>query len=174
MIHLRRLLALPAALLLAACADSGPQSPLAPSEARLSTASAPTLVECPTTTDSEGSALLGLLGGSVHVNGHRLDAPIGAVLSLLGFEAEVHPSPFLEVEFHARGLLTYHFSKPVRITIDYSRCPIENIDGKTLHVLYIDPNTKAILQDLGGIDDRPARKISTTTDHLSDYALGAN
>jgi hypothetical protein len=170
----RRLLAVPIALLFASCTSDAPNGPLAPSQASRSVSAAPVLIDCPATVDSTSSAMLGLLGGTLRVGRHHLDAPFGAITSLLGFRAEVRSSRYREVDFSAYGWSSYTFSRPVQITLDYSRCPAASIEGKTLHVLYIDPITKTILQDLGGYDDRSSRTITTSTDHLSDYAIGAN
>jgi hypothetical protein len=170
----RRFLAVPVALLLASCTGDAPGGPLAPGTPGRSTSAAPVLIDCPATVDSTSTKILGPSGGTLRVGRHRLDAPVGAVTSTLGFRAEVRSSPYFEVDFSAYGWSSYVFNRPVQITLDYSRCPAESIEGKTLHVLYIDPVTKTILQDLGGYDDRSSRTITTSTNHLSDYAIGAN
>lgn len=77
----------------------------------------------------------------------------------------------MEIDVSAVGFQTFLFQQPVTITIDYSRCGRSDIDQKTLHVFHIDPITKQLLEDMGGVDDKVSQHITFTTGHLSGYAV---
>lgn len=171
-----RFLGLPAlagALLLASCTPDGAAvAPTAPSDPVLSTTYGATLLECPVSETVSASAVIGPLGGSVSVAGHRLNVPLGAVRGLRTFTLTVPASNYLDIEIRADGQEHFQFDAPVALTLDYSRCTRSNIKKENLRIFYIDPVTKTILQDMGGVDDKDARTVTTDTDHLSGYAIG--
>ncbi len=171
-----RFLGLPAlagALLLASCTpDGGAAGPTAPAEPVASTSFGATLLECPISETVSASAVIGPTGGSVSVAGHRLNVPLGAVKGLRTFTLTVPASNYLDVEIRADGHEHFQFDRPVAVTLDYSRCTRNNIEKGDLRIFYIDPVTKTILQDMGGVDDKGARTVTTGTDHLSGYAIG--
>jgi hypothetical protein len=162
-------------LSVAGCID-GSQAPSAPtrleSAARFTEAPATHLLVCPTADSARASGLLGILGGTLSLGGDALHLPLSAVLLPTLFEVVVPPSPYMEVDVHAVGLTSFLFRQPATITIDYSRCSPDAIPADAqLHAVYIDGNTKEILQDMGGSDDRAAQRITFTTGHLSGYAV---
>ena len=166
-----------ASALVAGCGDLTTE-PAAGSPARraaLSTAggTGPKLLECPSAAPAQqGKALIGVLGGTVAAGGTRMVAPAGAVLRLTPFEVVVPQSQYMEVDVHATGLLSFLFKRPVSITIDYSRCAPDALPaGATPRAVYIDGETKQILEDMGGVVDRAARTITFSTGHLSGYAV---
>jgi len=170
-------MAIAAALCLsvAACSDSG-RAPTAPPRvqpaAQFTETPATHLLVCPATDSARTSGVLGVLGGVLSLGGDALRLPLSAVLLPTAFEIVVPPSQYMEVDVHAVGLTTFLFQQPATITIDYARCSPDAIpDGVQLHVVYIDRDTKAILQDMGGSDDRAAHRITFTTGHLSGYAV---
>ncbi len=131
-----------------------------------------TLLTCSSATSQQSAGLLGLLGGSVSLGSTRIELPLGAVLSPTLFQIVVPSSPYVEVEIHAANLTSFLFHRDVEVTIDYSRCSDEEIpSGAQLQVVYIDGNTKAILERMGGTDDRAAKRITFSTGHLSGYAV---
>lgn len=83
----------------------------------------------------------------------------------------VPASRYMEVDITANNLPSFLFQTPVTVTIDYSRCWYRRTDRRTLTVWHIDPDTKALLQNMGGTDDKLRRRITFTTDHLSAYAI---
>jgi hypothetical protein len=131
------------------------------------------LLECPYTgPDRRGIGAIGLFGGQLSAGGARMSAPLGAVLSVTLFETVVPASRYMEVEIHAVGLGSFLFQRPVNVTIDYSRCDEDAIPpGATPRAVYIDGETKEILEDMGGEVDRAARTITFSTGHLSGYAV---
>ena len=163
------------ALALASCADAvQPTAPRAPETALRSTSLGPTLIECPTSVTKSKSAVIGPVGGVIELDGHRMAVPLGAVKGLKQFTLTVPASNYMEVDLKAGGQEHFQFDRPVSITIDYSRCTRSNIDGRELRIFYVDPVTKAILADMGGVDDKTARVVTTSTDHLSAYSIGVN
>jgi hypothetical protein len=159
-----------AALLLAT--SCGEQRATAPeTSASRSQNGAPSLVECPTSETTTTSGLVGLLGGSVELGATSISIPSGAITAPTLFQVTVPSSRFMEIDVSAVGFQSFLFEQQVTITIDYSRCTRSDIDQQTLHVWHIDPVTKELLEDMGGTDDKVARRITFTTGHLSGYAV---
>lgn len=177
--HLRLLgAALAAVALSVACTpDRAPESaalPVGPSAAVLppSGASGPVLVECPTRVRREAVAVIDSAGGVLSLDGHRLVVPAGAVPTPTTFRLVVPASRFLEVEIRAGAADTFTFAVPATLTLSYERCPRRDIDRRPLRIYHIDPATKRVLDDLGGVDDKAARTVTAPLPHLSGYALG--
>jgi hypothetical protein len=170
-----RPLAFPAAALaLVACSEGAQRSPLAPPEAaQLATTTGATLIECPTDTTRSISKTIDLLGGTLELDGHKIVIPEGAVLVATEFTLTVPASNYVEIGVKADGAEHFQFEEPVSMTISYERCTRSNIEKSDLRIFYIDSDN-AILEEMGGTDDKTARTVSTSTDHLSDYAIGAN
>lgn len=159
----------------AACIDSV-ASPTAPSRqptgARFSETGSLTLLVCPTTETHQQTGVLGLLGGVLSLGNNALSLPFASVLLPTAFEVDVPASQYMEVDVHAVGLTSFLFHQPANITIDYSRCGDDAIPpGAQLRAVYIDSDTKAVLQDMGGTVDSVSHRITFTTGHLSGYAV---
>jgi hypothetical protein len=111
------------------------------------------------------------LGGTVQLGTTSISIPSGALSVPTLIQVTVPASRFMEIDVTAVGFTSFLFQKPVSVTIDYSRCSRGDIDQATLHVWHIDPVTKELLEDMGGSDDKTARRITFTTGHLSGYAV---
>lgn len=167
-----RLFCVPAAVLaLAACGDAQPTAVDAP---RLASGSGSYLIECPTDVSSSSSAIVGPLGGSVEHNGHRMSIPLGALKGHHTFRITEPVSNYMKLSLTVDGQEHFQFDEPVSITISYSRCTRSNIDKESLRIFYVDEATDAILADMGGTDDKTAKTVTTSTDHLSGYTIGSN
>lgn len=172
--RLSGLLAILAMALLGSCTDAHRASPLGPAAAPAASTSADApLLACPNTSVRSASAVIGPLGGSVSVAGHKLAVPAGAVPVPTSFSITVPASQLLEVQIRAGEAEHYQFLLPVSLTLSYARCGPETVEGKRLQIVYIDA-FDSVLQLLGGSDDRVSRAVTTWTDHLSDYAMGTN
>ena len=167
-----------------ACADrAAPTGALAPAtrgelalDGTSSLAPAPglQLLECPSlVAEAAAEAVIDdATGGSVVARGARLRVPPGALRADERLTAVAPPSRYMEVALHAVGFARYDFVKPVTVVIDYSRCDLSALPtGATLRAVYIDPESKAILEDRGGADDRVARTLTFSTEHFSSYAV---
>lgn len=140
--------------------------------ARFDTQSSPQLLLCATTQTQQVTGVIGLLGGVLSLGATQVAIPAGAVLQPTLFEIDIPASQYMEVDIHAVGLSTFIFQQPVNITIDYSRCnPSAVPAGAQLEGAYIDTQTYAVLQQMGGINDTIARSITFPTGHLSGYAV---
>ena len=171
-----RLLLAAAALIMSgtSCLDSttAPTAPMrSPVAARRDDAPALQLLSCPADEGQQATGLLGLLGGTLSLGGNSLHLPLGGLLSAQLFQVVVPASQYMEVDVHAVGLTSFLFQRPATITIDYSRCADSIPEGAQLHVVYIDSDTKAVLEDMGGADDSLAHRITFSTPHLSGYAV---
>jgi hypothetical protein len=129
------------------------------------------LIECPTLQTSSNAGMIGVLGGTIAAAGTSIVLPAGSVLLGTLIRVTVPASTYMEVDVTANDLATFLFLKSVTITIDYSRCPASVIAGKTLTVWHINSQTKALIQNMNGVNDPVQRRISFTTDHLSGYAI---
>jgi hypothetical protein len=169
--HARALLPALVALALFGCADSPRRTDDILAPPSLDISAARTLLECPTSQSASAVGLLGFLGGVVSVGGNSVMLPPGAVSLPTLITLRVPASPYVEVDVTADDLLSFVFRRPVSITIDYSRCPLEATAGATLTVWHIDPQTKALVEPMGGVDDPARRRITFVTGHLSGYAV---
>lgn len=166
---LGRALAMAAALALAT--SCGEQRATALRRAAPATsASAATLLSCPTTTTQTTSALIGVLGGTVSLAGSSISIPAGALTVPTLITVTIPAGQFMEVDVQANALTSFLFNQPVSITIDYSRCS-QNLSNTSLSVWNIDEQTKALLENMGGVNDPLTESITFTTGHLSGYAV---
>jgi hypothetical protein len=113
-----------------------------------------------------GSA--GIAGGTLAGAGVAITIPAGALSTATSFHVRIPSSPYAEVEIHADGQEHYQFMQPVVIAIDYSRCGTPSGDLTAWH---IDPETKALLEDMGGVNDVLNQRVIFSTMHLSGYAI---
>jgi hypothetical protein len=132
------------------------------------------LLECPVARNESASAEIGALGGVLEVAGHRVVIPALAVPTPVRLTMTVPASRHLEIEVTAGEHRHYTFRHPVRLSISYERCPRADIERKHLRIFYIDSESKALLEDLGGTDDKDARRVTVSTLHFSGYAVGEN
>ena len=87
-----------------------------------------------------------------------------------GSEAPGRPES-MEVDLSVNGGQHIDFPQPVVVTIDYSRCNRWETLLARLNVWNIDQDTKALLQNMGGIDDKLAQSITFSTPHFSGFAI---
>lgn len=129
------------------------------------------LIQCPTNQTATNTGLIGVLGGTVAAAGSSISLPAGSVLAAVLLSVTVPASTYMEIDIKANGLVTFLFLKTVTVTIDYSRCPASVTAGKTLTVWHINTQTKALIENMNGVNDPVQRKITFVTDHLSGYAI---
>lgn len=131
----------------------------------------PQLIACPATETQSVTGLIGPLGGVLETGHTRVNFPLGALSSLQPVTLTVPASNYAEIDVTVNGLLHYVFSQPVSVTIDYSRCASAQLDSTPLSVWYIDSQSKALLENMGGTDDKAAHTITFSTGHFSGYAV---
>lgn len=134
-------------------------------------ASGAALIECPISETRSVTKELGLLGGTIELDGHSMTLPYGAVLLPTTFTLTVPASNYVEIEIHAAGEEMFDFAKAATIAISYQRCTRSNIDQSALTAWYIDSETKALLVHMGGTDDKLAQTVTFDSDHLSGFAI---
>jgi hypothetical protein len=171
----RRLLALVATLALSACGESTTSTrATAPDGAQLaSSAYGATILECPVNESAETVQTIGILGGEISLNGHRLVIPAGALTKEVTFKLVEPAGNYVVIEITANGAEHITFESPASLSVSYSRCDRSNIDKKELRVYYVDAGAGVILEDLGGEDNKDERRVTVETLHLSEYAVGA-
>lgn len=161
---------LTAAFILAACGDGSGPTALTPAGASMAS-SGPVLVECPVDYEISTTGKLGATGGTIRLENHELNLPSQALSSPKEFRVAAPISNYMELSVNEAEQGSFQFNKPVTITIDYSRCTRSNIDRAPLSVWQIDPATKALLEFMGGVDDKENRTITFSTDHLSTFSI---
>jgi hypothetical protein len=160
-----------AAATLASCTEGSPGRLTAPEGASLA-ASGATLLQCPSSTTTSRSAVIGLLGGVIALDGHVVAIPANAVLVPTQFTLTVPASSYVEVDIRAAGQEHFVFERPVSLTLSYARCNRADVDRQNLRIFYIDSRTRAIIDDMGGTDNKVLRTVTTGTGHFSGYVIG--
>lgn len=155
--------------LVSACHE--PVAPTKQTAIFASSSASSTLVECPTDQTTSSSALVTPLGGTVSAGGASISIPAGAVLVPTTITVTVPASQYMEIDITAAGSEHFTFQSPVTVSVSYARCTRSDIDKSPLSIWYIDSGTKALLENMGGSDDKVARRITFITDHLSGYAV---
>ncbi|HYC50705.1 MAG TPA: hypothetical protein VEB19_06315 [Gemmatimonadaceae bacterium] len=141
-------------------------------EAATRTLSGPAnLIECPSSGSVSGSRLITPLGGLLSVGGVSISIPVGALLTNSLVTVTVPESRYLEVDISVEGHEHFIFELPVVVTMSYARCSRSNINLRPLSAWYIDSETKAPLENMGGLDNKLLRTVTFTTGHLSGYAI---
>lgn len=135
------------------------------------TPGSPTLLQCPSTQTSTTSALVTTLGGTLSLGGTSINIPGGALLTATTIRLTVPASQYMEIAVTANDLTSFVFQQPVSVTIDYSRCGAAEASKSPLSVWHIDPQSKKLLENMGGVDDKTSHRITFTTGHLSGYAV---
>ena len=130
-----------------------------------------TLASCPTTVSRTTQALIGPLGGTLSLAGTTIGIPSGALSAPTLITLTIPASPYMEIDVRANDLLSFVFNKPIGVRVDYSRCTDPAFDTERLSVWHIDAQSKALLENMGGTDNKSANTIDFTTGHLSNYAI---
>jgi hypothetical protein len=155
---------------ISACSDPAGTDRLAPADLEAATYGH-TLIECPVNEQKSASATLDARGGTLRLDGHQLTLPLVAVSAPTAFTLAAPVSNYMEIRIRAGGHDDFAFDRPATITIDYSRCTRSNIDKAELSVWKIDPVTKTLIQNMGGVDDKEARTITFQTGTLSTWSI---
>lgn len=131
----------------------------------------PKLLVCPSSQTQSTTALIGTDGGSLSLGGTSVSIPLGALLDQTTVELTIPAGQYMEVDLTVNGGQHISFLQPVVVTIDYSRCNYWYTLTKFLSVWNIDPDSKALLQNMGGIDNKLLQSITFTTPHFSGFAI---
>lgn len=129
------------------------------------------LIECPTSTTVQGIGVITPLGGVITAGGTTITVPAGAVLDTTTIAVTVPAAKYMEVDISVPGVEHFLFEAPVTIVVSYDRCQRDDINETPLTAWHIDTSTKALLEKMGGVDDKVTRTVTFTTPHLSGYAL---
>lgn len=131
----------------------------------------PKLLACPATQTQTTSALVTTLGATLSLGGTSVKIPASALLAATTITLTVPASQYMEIAVQANDLTSFVFQQPISITIDYSRCPAAEANKTPLSVWHIDTQSKQLLENMGGVDDKTTHTITFTTGHLSGYAV---
>ena len=150
-------------LFAAVSCDTPTTPPPDPSTARL--------ISCPTTETRTTQGIIGPLGGTLSLGGTTIAIPGGALSLPTLITLTIPAGQYMEVDITANDLTSFVFNTTVGIRIDYSRCTDPALDTARLSVWHIDAQSKALLEFMGGVDNKTANTITFTTGHLSAYAV---
>lgn len=131
----------------------------------------PTLLQCPTDQTQTTTSVITALGGTVSLGGTIVRIPAGALTTATSIKLTVPASQYMEIEVQANDFTSFVFQQSISITIDYSRCSASEASKSPLSVWHIDPQTKQLLENLGGTDDKSTHSITFSTSHFSGYAV---
>lgn len=132
-----------------------------------------TLLVCPASQTQSTSLPIGVNGGTVSLGGSSVTIPAGALGNLLQpatVALTIPAGQYMEVDLTVNGG-SFSFLQPVVVTIDYSRCDRSQTLFRTLSVWNIDETTKALLQNMGGVDNKLTQSITFSTSHFSGFAV---
>jgi hypothetical protein len=169
-----------ALLVLAGSCRDAPTAPRAPSNGAPPSGfiglpglfGSPRLLYCPSNESQQTSAILGINGGTLSLGGTTVTLPVGALLQdQTSVELSIPAGRYMEVDLTVNGGQHMTFPQPIVVTIDYSRCNRLATLLARLSVWNIDPDTKALLENMGGIDNKLTRSITFTTPHFSGFAI---
>lgn len=170
-----------ALLVLGASCSDGPTAPRSPSLSPADSASkllglpifgsSPKLLYCPSSETQQTTGLIGSLGGTLSVLGTSVTIPGGALLGDTQVELTIPAGQYMEVDLTVNNGQHINFLQPVVVTIDYSRCNRWSTLFKLLSVWNIDQDTKALLDNMGGIDNKLTQSITFVTPHFSGFAI---
>jgi hypothetical protein len=129
------------------------------------------LVTCPSKVLALSFAVLGPQGGQLTAGPATLAVPPGALSAARVFAISVPRSRYMDVQILALGDEHFVFDQPVTITLDYSRCDLDELGEESLTAWFVDTESLQPLTPMLTEDDRLARRAVFVTDHLSRYAL---
>jgi hypothetical protein len=129
------------------------------------------LLACPTNQAQMTSSSIGLAGGVLSLAGTSVTIPLGALSAVTTVELSIPAGPYMEADLTVNGGQHITFLQPVVVTVDYSRCNRNDTQFRTLTVWNIDPATKALLEDMGGVDNKVTQSITFLTPHFSGFAV---
>ena len=133
--------------------------------------SGPRPLKCFTFETSIGAEIITPLGGVVTAAGSRIRLPENAVSLPTLITLIVPASRFMEINLTANDLAHFLFNEPVRVAIDYSRCPAWRIDRGPLSVWYWNPLTQELIENMNAVDHRDQQRIVFRTDHFSGFVI---
>jgi hypothetical protein len=173
--RLGRVLAIALLVVAGSCKDA-PTAPTKPSNAEdpsrlLGLWGSPKLLYCPSTETQSTSGLLDVAGGTLSLGGTSVKIPLGALSGPTTVELSIPAGQYMEVDLTVNGGQHTIFPQPVVVTVDYSRCNRWQTLLRLLTVWNIDQDTKALLQNMGGIDNKLAQSITFSTLHFSGFAI---
>ena len=125
-----------------------------------------------------GDALIGPVGGSLSVDGHRISVPPGAVPHPATFTMEVLSGRTVEVDLTAVDPETGEdvggkgFAIPVQLALSYDDVSIRDADVDRLVIVRIHEDGRR--EPLPSTVDRATKQVIAELDHFSKYGLCRN
>ncbi|HEX7118385.1 MAG TPA: hypothetical protein VF212_06335 [Longimicrobiales bacterium] len=131
------------------------------------------------------SQVIGLLGGEVHLAGHTLEVPFGAVLEPVLFTLKLRSNGYVEVDLTALtevlGFLgrvlqvdLHRFRRPVTLELSYARAT--NVTDPSRLIIVHAPGRWGYenLEPLESQVDTTRKVVRARLDHFTRYCLAVN
>ena len=162
---------------LSSCGSTDPTAPETPEQPSLllgngggllGTGVGSALLTCTPLPYARTEQTVGPAGGTIVVGPHRLVVPAGALASPVLITAEAPSDSVNSVRLLPHGL-TFAPGRPARLTLSYANC---SLLGQLLpkRIVYT-TDLLEILQWLLSVDEPLARRVSTSLEHFSRYAI---
>jgi hypothetical protein len=124
----------------------------------------------------QASQVIGLSGGSVHIAGHTLSVPAGAVEVPTVFTLTVVPNGTIEVELKAFQGLTnvgaQGFARPIPVTLTYARAT-NATEPSRLSIMRI-KDSDATHEVLPSVVSANGKTVTAHLSHFSRYCMVAD
>lgn len=125
-----------------------------------------TVLKCSPVAADTAALPVGPAGGTLQVGAHTLVIPAGALDSTVTITAIVPSDTVNRVVFAPEGL---QFRQPATLTMSYANC---NLLGVVLpKQLVYTTDALQIIETLISVDDPPARSVTGSLKHFSNYAV---
>lgn len=131
----------------------------------------PTPVYCPSSQTVSTTSVISTLGGLLSVGGSSISIPAGALLQPVTMTLTVPASRYMEIEVSVEGSEHFVFELPAIVNLNYSRCTSILLDLFPAQAWYWDAETRKLLEQMPGVDDKLTRTVTFPTIHLSGFII---
>jgi hypothetical protein len=131
----------------------------------------PRPVFCPTNQTQSTTQVVDALGGLLSIAGTSIQIPAGALLGPATVTLTVPASNYMEIDVDVQGSEHFIFELPAIVSLNYSRCNNLLVRLLPVQAWYWNPETRALLEFMPGVDNKLTRTITFPTIHLSGFII---
>lgn len=126
------------------------------------------LVKCTPTGYAYSGMTIGPAGGTIKAGKHTLEIPRGALSRTVFISMKMGADTTNSVQLLPEGLV-FNRGKPATLTLNYDNCSL--VSSLLPRKIAYTTNNLQILQLLPSLDDKLKKKVSTSLEHFSRYAV---
>ena len=123
------------------------------------------LARCAVLGSAFSGRTIGPAGGTITAGKHSLVIPAGALRTTVFISMTMNPDTTANVKLQPEGL-QFAPGKPAKLTLDYKHCSLTN----PVQIAYTTDQFQ-IIRLLPSVDDKRRKKVSTSLEHFSRYAV---